>query len=343
MSHHLTPLPARATNKPVKPVKPADPAAAPVPHAHHHDGPCQRLVDRLLASYQSGPEWMHHLGGFDLPQMNEVVACVDETRALLFPGFVGDRHLGVDRAEVHDYICARLDDLEVRFREQIYRGLHHRCQLAASAGGGAGDGDGACAHCGPAADKIAERFVHALPDIRGELQLDVDAAFEGDPAASGLDEIILSYPGLYAITCYRMASCLERLGAKIVPRMITEHAHHQTGIDIHPGATIGRRFFFDHGTGIVIGATTHIGAHVRIYQGVTLGALSLPKGKARSQEHKKRHPTIEDDVVIYAGATILGGDTILGKGAVVGGNCWVTRSVEPGARVTVDGTTLVKG
>jgi serine O-acetyltransferase len=195
------------------------------------------------------------------------------------------------------------------------------------------------------AQKIAERFVHALPDIRNRLTTDIDAAFDGDPAATGVDEIILSYPGLYAITCYRIAHTLLQLGAKIVPRMITEHAHLATGIDIHPGAQIGSAFFIDHGTGIVIGETAVIGDRVRIYQGVTLGALSLPKGKARDQaaEHRQRHPTIEDDVVIYAGATILGGDTTIGKGAIIGGNCWVTKSVPPASRVTVDGQTLVKG
>jgi serine O-acetyltransferase len=311
-------------------------------------------VDRLLASYQTGPAWMHHLGAYDLPQMDEVVACVDDTRALLFPGFVGETHVGIAHDEVHRFICARLDDLEVRFRAQIYRGLHHRCQLAQAAagqnGGALSAGGPECAACGPAAAKIAERFVHALPEIRQELSADVDAAFEGDPAAGGLDEIILSYPGLYAITCYRMANRLLRLGAKIVPRMITEHAHQETGIDIHPGATIGRAFFIDHGTGVVIGETTVIGDRVRIYQGVTLGALSVPKGKAHeagppgaAAPVKRRHPTIEDDVIIYAGATILGGDTVIGRGAVIGGNCWVTRSVEPGTRLTVDGQTAVKG
>jgi serine O-acetyltransferase len=144
------------------------------------------------------------------------------------------------------------------------------------------------------------------------------------------------YPGLYAITCYRMANRLLLDGSSIIPRMITEHAHEKTGIDIHPGATIGKWFFIDHGTGIVIGETTIIGERVRIYQGVTLGALSVPKGKARAAESKKRHPTIEDDVIIYANATILGGETAIGRGAVIGGNCWVTASVEPGARLTVE-------
>lgn len=328
-----------------------DQADAPAPDGrshdhHHHDGPCQRLVDRLLASYQTGPAWMHHLGGFDLPQVAEVVACVDMARALLFPGFVGDVHVEAVREEVHHYICEKLDALEVRIGAQLYRALHHRCLLERGVAPGPKASE-PCAPCREEAARIAERFVHALPDLRTELSADVDAAFDGDPAATGLDEIILSYPGLYAITCYRIANRLLRLGAPIVPRMITEHAHERTGIDIHPGATIGRSFFIDHGTGIVIGETTVIGARVRIYQGVTLGALSLPKGKAREMHETKRHPTIEDDVVIYAGATILGGDTVIGKGAVIGGNAWVTRSVPPGTRVAIaaetrpgDGPTL---
>jgi serine O-acetyltransferase len=311
-----------------------------VPH-DHKDGPCSRLVERLIASYQTGPAWMHHLGGFDLPQMAEVIACVEETRSLLFPGFVGDVHVNAIREEVHEYIRQRLDDLEKRIGVQIYRGLHHRCVLE-NGGHQGGRPLTDCVPCRGAAEKIAERFVHALPEIRQQLSADVDAAYDGDPGATGIDEIILSYPGLYAITCYRVAHALLELGSTIVPRMITEHAHERTGIDIHPGAQIGRSFFIDHGTGIVIGATTVIKDRVRIYQGVTLGALSLPAGKARQQEHSKRHPTIEDDVIIYAGATILGGDTVIGKGAVVGGNSWVTRSVDPGTRVTIDGSTLVK-
>jgi serine O-acetyltransferase len=190
------------------------------------------------------------------------------------------------------------------------------------------------------AEGVTRRFVHVLPDIRARLATDVDAAFEGDPAATGTDEIVFCYPGLYAITAYRMAHALLGEGAWIIPRMISEHAHERTGIDIHPGARIGSSFFIDHGTGIVIGETCLIGDRVRIYQGVTLGALSLTKGRGRLVEGKRRHPTIEDEVIIYANATILGGDTVIGRGAIIGGNCWVTRSVPPGGRVTVDGTTV---
>ena len=298
------------------------------------DVPEPDLVELLLQSYETGPRSMSHLGAYELPQMAEVVRCVEEARALLFPGFVGTELVGADRPGLRTWIETRLRELEVRLHRQVYRGLHHRCQLLK------GSVDRDCAQCAETATGIVQRFLLGLPQLRASLSADVDAAFEGDPAAKGTDEVIFCYPGLYAISLYRMAHLLLEEGAQIIPRMITEHAHEKTGIDIHPGARIGRSFFIDHGTGMVVGETTVIGDRVRIYQGVTLGALSLPKGKARAQEKKKRHPTIEDDVIIYANATILGGDTIIGRGAVIGGNCWVTRSVPAGARITVDGTTV---
>jgi len=161
------------------------------------------------------------------------------------------------------------------------------------------------------------------------------AAYEGDPAATGTDEVVFAYPGTLAITVFRIAHRLLELGAVIVPRMMTEQAHGWTGIDIHPGATIGESFFIDHGTGIVIGETSRIGDHVRMYQGVTLGALSVRNRSGAAKAGKQRHPTIEDDVTIYANATILGGSTVIGRGAVVGGNAWITYSVPPGVRVGI--------
>jgi serine O-acetyltransferase len=294
---------------------------------------CDRLVGRLLESYAAGPRAMNHLGAYELPQMSEVVRCVEDVRALMFPGFVGAQPSGAAE-EIRAAIFDRLADLSRRLRRQVYRGLHHRCQITK------GSRDLDCAHCAEVAEGVTRRFVHALPEIRMVLATDVQAAYDGDPAATGTDEIVFCYPGLYAITAYRMAHGLLAEGAWIIPRMITEHAHERTGIDIHPGARIGSSFFIDHGTGIVIGETSVIGDRVRVYQGVTLGALSLPKGRDRATESRRRHPTIEDDVIIYANATILGGDTVVGRGAIVGGNCWVTRSVPPGGRVTVDGTTV---
>jgi len=290
------------------------------------------LVARLMQSYQAAARTMHHLGAYELPQIAEVARCLEEIRGLIYPGFVGNPLVGARPEEVRAYITERLDDLSRRLRRQVYRGLHHRCQLIK------GSRDLDCTACAEQADGIARKFLDALPELRTALASDVQAAYEGDPAATGTDEVIFCYPGLYAITAYRVAHRLLGLGAHIIPRMLTEYAHEKTGIDIHPGATIAGSFFIDHGTGIVIGETAIIGERVRMYQGVTLGALSVPK--SRRSEGKKRHPTIEDDVIIYANATILGGDTVIGRGAVIGGNTWVTRSVPAGARLTVDGTTL---
>jgi serine O-acetyltransferase len=182
--------------------------------------------------------------------------------------------------------------------------------------------------------EIAARFLERLPDVRAMLAEDVEAAFEGDPAAKNYAEIVVAYPSIHAVSIHRLAHVLFELGAPVLARIMAEHAHARTGIDIHPGATIGRRFFIDHGTGVVIGETTLIGDRVQLYQGVTLGALAPRRGeKVRGT---KRHPTIEDDVTIYAGATILGGETVIGKESVIGGNVWLTHSVPPGSRVVIE-------
>jgi len=187
-------------------------------------------------------------------------------------------------------------------------------------------------------EETVEKFFKLIPDIYSSLQLDVDALFKGDPAAKSRIEVIRSYPGFYAISAYRIAHELRKLGIKDIPRSITEVAHSKTGIDIHPGAKIGKRFCIDHGTGVVIGETTEIGNDVKIYQGVTLGALSVRKTLADS----KRHPTIEDQVIIYSGATILGGETVIGKGAVIGGNVWLTKSVAPKSKVYYQSQLITK-
>ena len=184
---------------------------------------------------------------------------------------------------------------------------------------------------------VIEKLLERLPGIRSRLSEDVEAAYEGDPAAKSFAEIVVSYPSIRAIAIYRIAHELQVLGLPILPRMMTEHAHDRTGIDIHPGAKIGRRFFIDHGTGVVIGETTEIGNNVRLYQGVTLGAKSPRRGE--SLRGKKRHPTIEDDVTIYAGATILGGETIIGEGTVIGGNVWLIESVAPYSKVIAEPPT----
>lgn len=176
---------------------------------------------------------------------------------------------------------------------------------------------------------LEDQFFNHLPDIRSRLLLDIEAMYLGDPAAKSRAEVIRTYPGFYAMTAHRIAHEMVQLGVIIIPRIISEHAHSKTGIDIHPGAQIGDHFCIDHGTGIVIGETTEIGSRVKIYQGVTLGALSVKKEDAR----KKRHPTIEDNVVLYAGASILGGDTVIGEGSIIGGNVWLTRSVPAGSKI----------
>jgi len=181
--------------------------------------------------------------------------------------------------------------------------------------------------------EIANTFFNQLPDIRTKLLMDADAMMSGDPAAISNAEVIRTYPGFYAIAVYRLANALFHLNIPLVPRILTEHAHNRTGIDIHPGATIGDNFCIDHGTGVVIGGTAHIGKNVKIYQGVTLGALSVKKEMAST----KRHPTIKDNVVIYAGATILGGDTVIGEDSIIGGNVWITKSVLPKSRVYYKG------
>lgn len=188
------------------------------------------------------------------------------------------------------------------------------------------------------AQEITLAFFRTIPKIRSYIELDVHATFEGDPAASSEAEIIYSYPGLYAITVHRLAHALHMLSVPVIPRIMSEYAHSHTGVDIHPGATIGRSFFIDHATGIVIGETTEIGEHVKIYQGVTLGALSTKGG--RMLKDKKRHPTIEDYVTIYSGASILGGNTVIGKGAIIGGNAFITKSVAPGTQISVKNREL---
>ncbi len=305
--------------------------SAEAPKRKHADSG-EALVDALLEHYQSSSGAMEHVSSYELPSMDEVAKVIEQARALIFPGFVGDSLVRATKTELREYVRERVESLRRIMRRQIYRGLHHKSQLER------GTKDLDCPECATAAGEITQAFLQQLVELRQELALDVKAHYDGDPAATGTDEVVFCYPGMYAISVFRIAHVLLQLEAKIIPRMMTELAHGETGIDIHPGATIGRSFFIDHGTGVVIGETSVIGDRVRIYQGVTLGALSVRGGEPRPAcDAKRRHPTLEDEVIIYAGATILGGDTIIGKGAVVGGNCWVTSSVAAGARVTLDG------
>jgi serine O-acetyltransferase len=285
----------------------------------------RQLADKILrAGRQAGESAL--VGAF--PSLHEVAFIVNDFLSVLMPGTRRTRlDEGSSPADARERLAEVLADLETRLEDALCLTAHR------SHGDKARDG------CRRKAAAITARTLAALPELRARLAQDVRIAVEADPAATGPDEVIACYPGLYAIAVFRAAHLLLRQGGELLPRMMTEYAHGRTGIDIHPGATIGSPFFIDHGTGIVIGETTRIGNAVRIYQGVTLGALSIKRHKVAPTSAggkvvvPQRHPTIEDDVVIYANATILGGDTVIGKGAVVGANAWITYSVPSGRRV----------
>jgi serine O-acetyltransferase len=275
-----------------------------------------RLVSLMVESYREEPDIIKIETS---KQINKaiVVDIIEDLRCLIFAGFFGGKRLREDGIEY--FAGELLENLIYNIERQIRRALRTRIRdeqrVAADA------------------KRATHAFLETLPKIRHLLAMDVDASFDGDPAASGKDEIILSYPGIYAIMVSRLAHELYLLDVPLIPRMMTEHAHSLTGIDIHPGAKIGHHFFLDHGTGIVVGETTIIGNYVKIYQGVTLGALSTSGG--RLLNGVKRHPTIEDYVTIYSGASIFGGDTVIGEGVVIGSNAFITKSVPEKTRVSV--------
>jgi serine O-acetyltransferase len=257
-----------------------------------------------------------------------IIEILETLRCLLFPGYFGKKNLA--SASVEYYAGNLLEDVIFKLSKQIYFAIHQN-----SAGATTGVDNKGLAE---KAERIASAFLSKLPEIREKLDTDVSATLDGDPAATGKDEIISSYPGLYAIMVNRLAHELHILSVPLIPRVMTEHAHSLTGIDIHPGASIGSYFFIDHGTGIVIGETTVIGNHVKLYQGVTLGALSTRGGQ--SLKNIKRHPTIEDNVTIYSGASILGGSTVIGEGVVVGSNAFITQTVPEQTKVSVKNPEL---
>lgn len=253
------------------------------------------------------------------------MAIVERLRWLMYPGFFGPRNLSDENLSGH--LESVLDDVTRRLREQIAAALRYQFNVET----GKPIRAERSTEFEQKAAQVVQSFINRMPNIRRLLSLDVQAAYDGDPAAQHTDEIIFSYPGLYALTVHRLAHELYELQVPLIPRMMSEHAHSVTGIDIHPGAKIGASFFIDHGTGVVIGETTRIGEHCKIYQGVTLGAKSFPKDeRGRLKRGVKRHPTLEDHVVVYAGATILGGDTVIGAGSVINGGVFVTSSVPPG-------------
>lgn len=259
------------------------------------------------------------------PRRDIVYALVDEVRCLIFPGYFDDETAaGVSSAIL---VTERLTRIERVLCEQIRRALLYDDLSLGEAEAQA------------KAEKIAAEFMAELPNIQRLLLKDAEAAFEGDPAAHSREEVILCYPGMQAIIVHRIAHELQRRHVPLIPRLMSERAHSATGIDIHPGATIGEYFFIDHGTGVVIGETTEIGSHAKIYQGVTLGATSTRKGQELSG--KKRHPTLGDYVTVYSNASVLGGDVVIGSGSVIGGSAFVTESVPENARVGVKDQEIV--
>ncbi len=284
--------------------------------------PLGDVVERLRGAHDGLSRWPEAACQL-LPSRDALIGVVEALRSVLFPGYFGDTDL--DEQTLPFHLGATLDRAVHGLREQIRRGLCAAC---------AEPDPRRCPQCDERAADLAQRFISRLPDVRRLLAADVQAAYEGDPAARSPSEAILCYPGIFAATNYRLAHELHVLEVPLLPRMITEHAHSITGIDIHPGARIGERLFIDHGTGVVVGETAIIGNRVRIYQGVTLGARSFPLDE---QGHPikgiARHPIIEDDVIIYSGATILGRVRI-GARSIIGGNVWLTHGVPPDSRIS---------
>ena len=274
----------------------------------------ESVVDRILEDYGNARD-IDRLESFRSPDKDVIIDIIEKLRRIIFPGYFSDK-------------CYRFynqkNNLSMLIEDVVYH-LTKQVRLVFESKGQSWE------EANEAAQELCLQFFEKLPEIRAYVQTDLQAAYDGDPAASDMAEIIYSYPGLFAITVYRLAHALFELGVPMVPRIMTEYAHGATGIDIHPGATIGKYFFIDHGTGIVIGETTVIGENVKIYQGVTLGALSTRGGQ--SLHGVKRHPTIEDNVTIYAGASILGGETVIGAKSVISSNVFVTESVAPGTAV----------
>ena len=283
------------------------------------------LTDALLSDYANGRD-IDRIEPYSQPDREIIIDLIGKMKRLLFPGYFRDPSQRV--YNIRHSLAVLMEDVAFHLGRQIAIAL----RLGASV-------DAERARVLDAqAQELTVQFLERLPEVRALLQTDLEAFFDGDPAATSLDEIIIAYPGIFAIMVNRVAHVLFELGVPLIPRIMTEHAHSRTGIDIHPGATIGRYFFIDHGTGIVIGETTVIGDYVKIYQGVTLGALSTRGGQ--SLRGKRRHPTIEDRVTIYSGASVLGGDTVIGHDAVIGGNAFITSSIAPGTRVSVKSQEL---
>ena len=283
----------------------------------------QALTDRILADY-GNERVIDRLEMFTQPDRLVIEALIEKLFRLVFPGYYRDYTYRIYNPK--NNLSALIEDIAFHLNRQIGIALRGSSQTY---------GDG----IDRATEDLTAAFLEKLPEIRAYVETDLQAAYDGDPAASDKAEVIIAYPGMYAITVYRLAHVLYQLEVPLIPRIMTEYAHSRTGIDIHPGAQIGRYFFIDHGTGIVVGETTVIGDNVKIYQGVTLGALSTRGGQ--KLHGKRRHPTIEDNVTIYAGASILGGDTVIGHDSVIGSNVFITHPIAPGTRVSVKNQELL--
>lgn len=286
------------------------------------------VVERILAG--CGEEQCYtHIDYEPAPSETEVIDILQQLREIVFPGFFSREK--IDPVNLKYNMGRQVTLLYDLLSEQITRAVRYECFKF----------DLECSDCRQRGYETALAFLESVPDLQNLLAKDVVAAYKGDPAAKSYDEIIFSYPGMFAIMVYRIAHRLHGLSVPLIPRIMTEHSHRITGIDIHPGAVIGESFTIDHGTGVVVGETARIGDNVRIYQGVTIGALSVPRSRAEEMRRTKRHPTIENDVVIYSGATILGGDTTIGARSVIGGNVWITEPVPADTTVLLESPRLI--
>ena len=281
----------------------------------------QQVTQAILADYRLGRD-IDKMELFQKPETDVVVQLLEKLRRILFPGYFREKNYRMYHVEAN--LSLLTEDVLYNLAKQLGRIYEGQGE----------EPEAAMRH----AQEVGLAFLREIPRVRAMLQTDLQAAFDGDPAAGSMAEILFAYPGMFAVFVYRLAHVLCTLEVPMLPRMMTEHAHSLTGIDIHPGATIGEYFFIDHGTGVVIGETTVIGNRVKLYQGVTLGALSTRGGQ--KLRGKRRHPTIEDDVTIYAGASVLGGDTVIGQGSVIGSNVFITKSVPPCTTVTIKSQEL---
>ncbi|MCW4010747.1 MAG: serine acetyltransferase [Candidatus Bathyarchaeota archaeon] len=283
-----------------------------------------KLVDDVIRNYETFGG-MDHLEGKDLPSKKVVLEVLEDLLTVFFPGYLGSKE--ITKSNVKYVMGNMLTSIYARLTVEVEKSLKHICKKIKE-----------CPQdvCHAQAQIIVKGVLEKIPEIRKLLSEDVQAAYDGDPAAVSREEVIISYPCILAISTYRIAHELYLRGVPLIPRIMSEHMHSLTGIDIHPGAQIGKNFFIDHGTGVVIGETTEIGDNVKMYQGVTLGALSFPKDeKGNIIKGRKRHPTIGNNVVIYSGATLLGADAIIGDNVVIGGNVWITSPVPSGTRITI--------